>query len=463
MPKTLCLNMIVRNEMVNLERCLGAVAEHVACWVIGDTGSTDGTQDFITSFFALRGIPGELHNFPFHNFEQARNAALDCAIVSPLAYDYLLLADADMELVVEDRSFRQNLEATGYSLLQRNSGITYWNTRLLRRDAGARYHGVTHEYLGVPGGVQELHGAWYVDHATGSNRADKYSRDITLLEEALRTEADPHLRGRYTFYLAQTYRDAGGIEKALQYFMKRAELGGWAEETFMSLYAAGKIQETMRQPFDGVIGTYLRACAAVPTRAEAFHAASCFCRINGKYSDAYDYAHRGLMVALPMQGLFVETWIYDYALLDELATNAHQLGRHAECLDACDRLLREGKMSQQMHERIRNYRDLARSKLESQAGASGYPDMIDLVPRPVADVEVEVVDGEVLMYHPAQTRAVYLNPTAAVVWGLCDGKRSARDIIEMLGESYPDAGPTLSDDILETLRELEESGVLVIG
>ena len=33
----LCLNMIVRNEMANFERCLGAVADHGACWVIGDS------------------------------------------------------------------------------------------------------------------------------------------------------------------------------------------------------------------------------------------------------------------------------------------------------------------------------------------------------------------------------------------------------------------------------------------
>ena len=56
--KTLCLNMIVKNETANLERCLRSVADHIACWVIGDTGSSDGTQDFITSFFAARGLPG---------------------------------------------------------------------------------------------------------------------------------------------------------------------------------------------------------------------------------------------------------------------------------------------------------------------------------------------------------------------------------------------------------------------
>ena len=32
--KSLCLNMIVKNEMANLERCLTTVADHIACWVI---------------------------------------------------------------------------------------------------------------------------------------------------------------------------------------------------------------------------------------------------------------------------------------------------------------------------------------------------------------------------------------------------------------------------------------------
>ena len=81
--KRLCLNMIVRNEIANLARCLGALADHVDCWVICDTGSTDGTQDFIKSFFAARKKPGELHSLPFQHFEQARNAALDCAYGTP--------------------------------------------------------------------------------------------------------------------------------------------------------------------------------------------------------------------------------------------------------------------------------------------------------------------------------------------------------------------------------------------
>jgi glycosyltransferase involved in cell wall biosynthesis len=109
--KALCLNMIVKNEMANLERCLAAVAPHISCWVIVDTGSTDGTRDFVRSFFAARNIPGELFSLPLVNFAQARNAALDRARASPMHFDYLLLADADMELLVHTPSFTNDLSS----------------------------------------------------------------------------------------------------------------------------------------------------------------------------------------------------------------------------------------------------------------------------------------------------------------------------------------------------------------
>lgn len=88
---------------------------------------------------------------------------------------------------------------------------------------------------------------------------------------------------------------------------------------------------------------------------------------------------------------------------------------------------------------------------------------IDAVPVPVAGVEMEVVEAEVLLYHPLKTRAVYLNPTAALVWGLCDGSRSVREIIRIIGESYPEAVATLTEDVLSTLDQLHESGVLVVA
>jgi glycosyltransferase involved in cell wall biosynthesis len=228
--------------------------------VIGDTGSTDGTQEFIRSFFAARSIPGELHSFPFINFAQARNEALDRARASSLRFDYLLLTDADMELTVQSPAFPQDLTSAAYRVLQR-SGVAYWNNRLLQRNVPASYKGVTHEYLDVPvGETRNLEGISFIDHATGSNRVDKYERDARLLTEAIATERDAGMIARYTFYLANTLRDSGQKEAALKIYLERARLGNWYQEIFMSLLHAARLKEELEYSREcRVLGYFLTA------------------------------------------------------------------------------------------------------------------------------------------------------------------------------------------------------------
>jgi glycosyltransferase involved in cell wall biosynthesis len=315
----LCLNMIVKNEMANLDRCLRSVAEHIACWVIGDTGSTDGTQDFIRSFFAARGLPGELHSFPFENFEQARNAALEHAYGSSLPYDYLLLTDADMELVVDDPNFRNGLEAPCYDLMQRSS-VTYWNARIIRRDAGARYRGVTHEYLDVKNGGNQLHGVWYKDHASGANRGDKFERDIRLLREALKHEPQNH---RYWFYLAQSYRDAGRTEEAAETYEKRIAMGGWDEEVW---YAQLQRARCLRELEDegGFLREALAAYSQRPHRAEPLYDLACFYRERGMNDVSVLFSEAGLAVPWPKHDIiFVEDFVYTVGLREEYSIAAN--------------------------------------------------------------------------------------------------------------------------------------------
>ena len=98
----MALCMIVKNEAVIIERCLASVAPHIDCYVILDTGSTDDTVGLIRQFFLRRGIPGCVHHGSFRNFETTRNEALHLAEQSAdLAFDYLLLLDADMEFFAE--------------------------------------------------------------------------------------------------------------------------------------------------------------------------------------------------------------------------------------------------------------------------------------------------------------------------------------------------------------------------
>ena len=77
--------------------------------MIVDTGSTDGTPELLERLFDQAGNSLELHHGPFLNFSHARNLALTAARSSPINYDYLLLADADMDLVVEDPAWTKKL------------------------------------------------------------------------------------------------------------------------------------------------------------------------------------------------------------------------------------------------------------------------------------------------------------------------------------------------------------------
>lgn len=82
-------------------------------------------------------------------------------------------------------------------------------------------------------------------------------------------------------------------------------------------------------------------------------------------------------------------------------------------------------------------------------------------PRQKSGYETADLDGEFMIYHSSEGRAVYLNETASLVWKLCDGQRSLAAIEGLLGEAYPDA-PDLSEDIDAAVRELVEQGVLEI-
>jgi hypothetical protein len=72
---------------------------------------------------------------------------------------------------------------------------------------------------------------------------------------------------------------------------------------------------------------------------------------------------------------------------------------------------------------------------------------------------LQELDDEILLYHPQQTRAVYMNATATLIWGLCDGATSVAEIIRLLQESFPHSAD-LDTDVRKTLDDFAEHGAL---
>ena len=296
--------------MANLERCLASIANHISCWMIGDTGSTDGTPEFIRAFFAKRGLPGDLFSVPPGNLDQAHATALERACASRLPFDYVLLADAEMELVVEDPEFRTRLEAPCYDLAQR-SGVSYGNARLLRRDAATRHHGA---YPVAPGDAPLARGVKCVDHATGANRTRKRARDIRLLLRKL--EQEPN-NGHHWFCLGQALHEAGHNAEAAKTFAKRAAMGGWDEEAWYARVQEARCLLALNDE-SGFQRAALAAFDQRPQRAEPLYDLARFYRERGMNNACVLYAEAGLALDRPGRNArFVEDFVYTTGLREE--------------------------------------------------------------------------------------------------------------------------------------------------
>lgn len=70
----------------------------------------------------------------------------------------------------------------------------------------------------------------------------------------------------------------------------------------------------------------------------------------------------------------------------------------------------------------------------SANGDSRRPGSTRPVPSP--DARVEEIDDELAIYLPGQSTAVVLNRTAAAIWRLCDGDRTAVQIATELAAEY---------------------------
>jgi tetratricopeptide (TPR) repeat protein len=322
--------MIVKDEVGVIGRCLRSVRGLIDCWVICDTGSSDGTQEFVRG--SLEGIPAELHQRPWVDFGHNRSQLMDLARGKA---DYLLLLDADMT-VSYDEARLHGLSADSY-MLRHAEEPEYWIKRLVRGDRGWRFVGVTHEYIATDGAdrAENLGAIVIHHHGDGGTRVEKFERDLRLLSDELC--GDPG-NARTVFYLAQTLRDLGRLEEAIDLYRRRASMGGWPEEIFYALYQVGVLTDRAGQRDRAMIALF-DAWNNRPQRAEPLYELAWMFRDRGDYHAAHLVSERGLHIPVSADTLFVHRWIYRWGLLFEYSIAAYWVGQPRAALQACDRLL----------------------------------------------------------------------------------------------------------------------------
>lgn len=360
----ICLNMIVKNESAIIERCLDSVLPLIDAWVIVDTGSTDGTQDIIRK--KLAHLPGELHERPWVNFGHNRSEAAALAQDRPDKAVYLLFFDAD-DLLERPADFvLPELTADAYRLWLSLHGTRYTRTILVSTRLRWRWVGVVHEYPAAEppeSTIETLQGLQVQSSVEGARSRDpqKYCNDAALLEKAL---ADDSSNTRNVFYLAQSYRDAGETQKALTTYLRRAAMGGWAEEQWCALWQAARMAEKLQRPWPEVTDRYLTAFQARPQRVEPLVDLARAERERSQFARAYLFASVAMRFDWPKQDiLFVDESAYQWRRQDELSIAAYWIGRYQESLDLCNYLLESDRTPPLQRERIEMNRKFAADKL----------------------------------------------------------------------------------------------------
>jgi hypothetical protein len=83
-------------------------------------------------------------------------------------------------------------------------------------------------------------------------------------------------------------------------------------------------------------------------------------------------------------------------------------------------------------------------------------------PRQIDGLEINAVEDGFMIYRAEQDRLHYLNHSAVVVLELCDGKRSAAEIADLVRRAYGLSKPPRKD-VDETLKNLAREGLVKRG
>lgn len=310
------LNFIMKNEAKNLINMLESVLPLIDFYVCVDTGSTDNSKEIVKIFFESKNIPGEIHDHPFVDFEDARNYALQ-AIKGKSKWAFWIDCDEKLEIGNDFNKEAFINEIDQYDLISTQVvyGTTlYTRTNILRVDKQFRWQGKVHEVLVCDEPFKQFRYDNIKTHVLLKNESPESIKQKYLLHaEILEREVSKNNSERDVFYLAQSYRDAGEYEKSIFWYKKRVEmLNGFWEERYYSQFMVGSLLTYINKDEEAVT-EYLKCSEIDSGRAEHLLNLIILFQKKGMWQTAKmigDYAVEKYSGKLPNRLLFIDEPTY---------------------------------------------------------------------------------------------------------------------------------------------------------
>lgn len=374
------LLVMVKNEALVMERMLTSFKQGANYLFLCDTGSNDTTISIAERVWKRN---YKVHRTSFVNFEVTRN---ECNMYARLyiqklrslgvQLDFVMLADADY--VFSPRQGGEN----AFPSYDVNTIQIYGQPHnalhmLIKYETftKCKYRLWTHEFLdcGTAATMGYYNGFHFVDHADGASRKEKLTRDISLLKEWLEKVNATDLRPRALYYLARAQEDHGDWQDALQTYALHNQEQNFTNYLFYSKYRIALI--SMQQVFAKQNSTTLLDIASADALVEslflhAFNEHDAYFRAEPLYWLARYFRERGMLnkcilyataalnlpaIDFSRMPLFLEMYVYDWAVEEELAFCLQLKGRAEESKQHYTTILQKnvGRLDEETLKRIK--------------------------------------------------------------------------------------------------------------
>lgn len=308
----------MKDEAKVLPEFLESIYPLLDYYTVVDTGSSDNSIQIIQDFFKAKGIEGQILHHPFVNFEDARNYSLN---KSKHSTDFSVIIDPDEKLVFSDdfnlSDLKDQLSDADKGTIQvKSREITYGRMAFYRNSKPFRWQGVVHEVLLCDENVIDKNIKGISIISTSSQSLDqqqiknKYLYHAQLLHNAIKQKG---LEPRNVFYLAQSYKDAGKLKEAIEWYEIRAGIqNGFYEELYYSRLMIAGLKWELQYPLMEVADEYMRCGEFDELRCEHLYFLKQMYEANGRPAAALKIAEllRQYKNPYPQRILFINPKAY---------------------------------------------------------------------------------------------------------------------------------------------------------